>query len=119
MAHILIVDNEPNIRFLLSIALSSQHQVLEAECGKDAIALFEEHKPAIVITDLNMPEMSGRELTRQLRSRRADVKIIATSALFDYPEECRLMIEAGANICLSKPIAIATLVKAVGDLLNS
>ena len=81
MASILVIDDD---RFYLSVIRrileDAGHQVLEATGGADGIALFQEQKPAVVITDIFMPGMDGNEVIRLLRGMDKQVGIIAVSA---------------------------------------
>ena len=81
MALILVVDDD---RFYLSIIRqileNARHQVIETTDGAEAIEIYREHKPAIVITDIFMPGMDGNEVIRVLRSIDAGMGIIAISA---------------------------------------
>jgi CheY-like chemotaxis protein/anti-sigma regulatory factor (Ser/Thr protein kinase) len=69
--HILIVDDEDEVRSLMADMVASQgHEVLQAGCGRDAISLLEGGaKVDLVLTDLGMPGMTGWEVARVIRSR--------------------------------------------------
>ena len=77
---ILIVDDEKNIRSALEIILSSAYQVKAAENGKQALAMLKSGKvkPQLVILDMFMPEISGREVAEQIRKddELKDIKLI-------------------------------------------
>ena len=68
--HILIVDDYQDLRESLGLFLRmSGYEVSEAKNGKEALSLIDEHHFDIVITDLNMPLMSGLELLAKLSTR--------------------------------------------------
>lgn len=71
MAHtLLIVDDSASMRQMVSFTLKDAgYGVVAASNGKDALTKLDGQKISMVITDLNMPEMDGIELIRQLRSR--------------------------------------------------
>ncbi len=81
MALILVVDDD---RFYLSVIRqileNARHQVIETTDGAEAIEIYRERKPAIVITDIFMPGMDGNEVIRLLRGIDARTGIIAVSA---------------------------------------
>src|SRR5437879_44932 len=97
MAKILIVDDENFIRTLISSALADKHVVIEASNGKEGLYMFTLHHPDVIITDLNMPFMSGLELVRSIRSGHRKVKIIVHSA-FASAERKAEMLGAGADL---------------------
>jgi phosphoserine phosphatase RsbU/P len=118
MAKILVIDDEETIRaFVGAVLEEQQHTIIEACDGKEGLALFEEHKPDIIITDLNMPNLTGWELISKIRAKNTRVKIIAMSSILNGAEECNLLLKAGANRCLPKPVSIATLERSVENLL--
>jgi signal transduction histidine kinase len=74
---ILLVDDEEGIRKVLGIVLADLgYEVLTAENGAQALQIFEEARPPIVMTDIKMPEMDGIELLRQLKQERPDTEVI-------------------------------------------
>jgi two-component system sensor histidine kinase EvgS len=119
MAKILIVDDEEDIRLFFSIALSDAHKVWEAEDGQQGLSIFSQHQPDLIITDLNMPIMSGWELIAKIRAVNRQVKIIATTALGNLTlHELARITDAGANICLPKPVSALILKEAIVELLQ-
>lgn len=69
-ANVLIVDDSRTVRMMLRSTLESAgHHVTEAYDGVNAIATLQNVKPDLIITDVNMPEMDGITLVRELRNR--------------------------------------------------
>ena len=80
---ILIVDDEPSIRFLLSAVVEQAGYTVDvAEDGFSALRKIQESKPDLVITDLRMPNMNGFELLSVIRSRFPEMPTIAISGEF-------------------------------------
>ena len=74
---ILLVDDEEGIRKVLGIALADLgYTVHPAENGVDALRIFKDVQPPIVLTDIKMPEMDGIELLRRLKKLRPDTEVI-------------------------------------------
>ena len=74
---ILLVDDEEGIRTVLGISLSDMgYRVTTAENGRAALRIFREESPAIVLTDIKMPEMDGIELLRRIKEHNPDTEII-------------------------------------------
>ena len=82
---VLIVDDEVEFRTLVKDALPA-FEVLEAESGEQAVDLVQEEKLDLVITDINMPGMSGIELLKYLRAHHPKLKVVAVSGYMDAEE---------------------------------
>src|SRR5437660_12801295 len=77
---VLVIDDEPPIRKLLRMGLSTQgYEILEAPNGKTALELLSQN-PALVILDLGLPDIQGHELLRMIRSRNDSVPIVVPSS---------------------------------------
>ena len=81
---ILIVDDEPAIREALALLLSAQgYSVGTAEHGFDALLQLRNTNPELIVSDLNMPQMSGFELLSVLRRRFPEILVIAMSGAYE------------------------------------
>ncbi len=81
---VLIVDDSATVRDLLSVILRGKSfEVLEAESGNDALRKLNGHKPDIVITDIDMPDMNGLDFIKNLKNRKdcKDIPVIVLSSL--------------------------------------
>lgn len=111
--YILIVDDHPANRLLLAQQLHYLgHLVDEAENGAVALAMFENEKYQMVITDCNMPEMNGYELCRNIRSLESNS--LHTTVIIGYTANAQkeakvACLDSGMNDCLFKPISLAEL----------
>jgi len=77
MKDILVIDDEDSIRKVLSIALQEKgYNIFEATNGREGLEVFKQKRPEIVITDVKMPEMSGLEVTREIKKINDDVDVI-------------------------------------------
>ena len=102
---ILIVEDNPVSRKLLEMTLrQADYEVVSAEDGREALALFKERFFPIILTDLEMPEMDGLELCRAIRGNPAEgyVYIFLITAR-DSKEDIIVGLEAGADDYLTKP----------------
>jgi CheY-like chemotaxis protein len=110
---ILIVDDEPDVLFLLRVTLETAgYRVREAAHGVEALAAIAESKPHLLVTDLMMPVMDGRELIRRVRSApdTADLPIMVLSA---NPRTIH-----GADRVMHKPFQPMDLMRAIGELVG-
>ena len=113
--NLLIVDDHPIVRDGLVAILTTQpdFQIIgEAASGQEALALFQQDQPDVVLLDLEMPEMDGVELIRQLRVARPDVKTVVFTA-FDTDERILSALQAGAKGYLLKGAPRAELFDAI------
>ncbi len=86
-AKLLIVDDEPHIRHLLEqIFLQRGHTVRTASDGFSALRLLREWVPDVLVSDLNMPGMSGFELLSVVRRRLAKIYVVASSGAYTRDE---------------------------------
>ncbi len=120
MAKILVIDDDPQVGGVLERILArAGHTVRMAAGGREGIREFEEFEPDLVITDLNMPDMDGIEVIRELRRIRAEVAIIAVSGGGLMPKDLLLSsAEAlGADGILRKPFEVRELLDGVDHAL--
>lgn len=109
---ILVVDDEVQITRVLRAALQSNgYEVTIATNGVEALALYLENTPDLVITDLSMPEMNGVELTQEIRQR-ASTPIIVVSVRNQESAKIQALDE-GADDYITKPFGIQELLARV------
>ncbi len=106
---ILVVDDEPQIRRLLSAGLTGYgHEVLEAASGAETLALVAQRRPDLVVLDINLgQEPNGLEVCRQLREW-SRVPIIMLSVREDERTKVKAL-DAGADDYLTKPFGMEEL----------
>lgn len=112
---ILTVDDSRTIRNLLRIELEKAgHEVCQADDGVNALKALENFDPDVVITDLNMPNMDGIELTRNLRERKSTqfvpILILSTESAIETRQRGRA---AGATGWLVKPFNTISLLATI------
>ena len=102
---ILVIDDEPPIRKLLRMGLTTQgYQTLEAPTGKAALELLNQ-KPDLVILDLGLPDIQGHELLRMIRSRNESVPIVVLSSRGDEAGKVQAL-DYGADDYVTKPFGM-------------
>lgn len=114
---ILVVDDEPKvIRLARDYLEKNGFRVITAADGQSALAMARREKPDIVILDLMLPNIDGREVCRILR-RESDVPIIMLTALSEEIDQVT-GLEIGADDYITKPFSLRTLVARVRALLR-
>ena len=118
---VLIVEDNPNNRMIMRDMMEVQgHQTLEAVDGPAGLAMAVQHKPDLILMDVQLPGMDGYEVTRRLKAQddTKGIPIIAVTSFAMKGEEDRAR-EAGCDAYLSKPIDIHKLVETVKRFLNA
>jgi len=114
---ILVVDDEPKVARLARDYLEKNgFHVITAADGQSALTVARREKPDLVILDLMLPQIDGREVCRRLR-RESDVPIIMLTALSEEIDQVT-GLEIGADDYITKPFSVRTLVARVRALLR-
>lgn len=120
MAHILVAEDERDIRELLTITLSvmGEHQVTPANDGEEAVRLAQEVKPDMILLDMRMPKMDGLQACRALKAlpeiKHIPVVILSGRGLDD---EVQAGLDSGALTYIVKPFAPFELLTEINNLL--
>jgi two-component system, cell cycle sensor histidine kinase and response regulator CckA len=117
---ILLVEDDPAVRAVASRVLGRRgYVVLEAPTPHDAVAIAERHRGPIhlVLTDLVMPELNGRDLAAQILERRPDVRVLFMSGYTDDSVIRLGLLEAGAPF-ISKPFELNALARKIREVLG-
>lgn len=121
MARILIIDDNELVRAALVLLLEREgHEVLEACDGSHALRALDACIPDLVITDINMPEMEGFQVIRDLRKIVPGLKIIAISGggSIGCQDVLKRASEVGADKAFAKPIDRGEFLESVTRLLT-
>ena len=114
---VLVVDDEPPMRKLLRMGLSTQgYDILEAPNGKTALKLVEQN-PDLVILDLGLPDIEGHELLEMIRGRNERVPIVVLSSRGDEAGKV-LALDLGADDYITKPFGMNELLARIRTALR-
>ena len=118
MFHILVVDDDKNIRFVMKEVLGKeQYTVFTADNGEDALDVIEKEHIDLAIVDIMMPKMDGYEFTKELRSFNAELPILMVSAK-QLSEDRKKGFAVGIDDYMSKPIDTEELLLHIHALLR-
>ena len=120
MAKILIVeDNALNIKLFCDLLAAHGHEPEAVTDSRNAIDVAREFSPDLVITDIQLPHVSGLELIKLIRADEnlSEVPIMAVTAYSAHGDEERIR-EAGAQAYVAKPISVVRFAQTVDDLLE-
>jgi len=117
---VLVADDEMHIIHVVAIKLRNNgYEVITAQDGVEAYELACEHKPDIIVSDLQMPNMNGFEFIEKLRANElmTDVPVIMlTARSFEIEEEEKQRLKISE--CLSKPFSPKELLRSIEDVLH-
>jgi DNA-binding response OmpR family regulator len=115
---ILLLDDSASVREVLRIALESEgYRVMEAADGREGVRLYREHRPALVIADIVMPEKDGIETVKEILAIDPAAVIFTLSgqdADGDYQETARWL---GARTGFRKPAGMEEILGAIREQL--
>ena len=120
-ALILIVeDNEKNMKLARDVLQFNGFRTLEAVTAGQGLALAAEHRPDLILMDIQLPDMDGTAALRRLRgdATTAGIKVVALTA-FAMKDDRERFVSAGFDGYLSKPISVRELPSQVRELLGS
>lgn len=117
---ILIADDEPNIRLLVSSMLSKDYIVIEASDGEEALALARKQKPDLVLMDIMMPKIDGYAACSILKADPVTkaIPVVMLTGL-DYTLNVKLGQKIGADGYITKPFSQQELLDMIAKLLET
>ena len=120
-ARVLNVDDDEANRYAKARILKvAGYEVIDADCGIEALRLLREHRPALVLLDVRLPDIDGRELCRRIKAdpETAETMVLQTSALHVDLHDRVASLDAGADGYLVEPMEPEELVATVHALLR-
>ncbi len=115
---VFIVDDEPSLRDLFSVALEEPaREVVTCENGFAALRMLAENTFDLILLDLSLPDISGIHILREMRKRGDETRVILCSANVDQ-KSFQTAVELGAVGFLSKPVTLSTLRETVSQVLS-
>lgn len=113
MAHVLLVDDEPDILLLVRINLEARgHRVTVAPDGEKALQRIAADRPDLVVLDVMMPVLDGWGVLENLEREGIEIPVVVVSAK-QSPSDTRKALELGADQHVGKPFDLRALVGAV------
>ncbi len=95
------------------------YETLQTKDGAEAMDMTEEHHPDLILMDIQLPKISGLEITRQIKQKEElkSIPVIAVIALHGEGDEEKIM-EGGCDGYISKPISVPIILETVAGILN-
>jgi DNA-binding response OmpR family regulator len=120
MAHILVAEDERDIRELIAFTLKfAGHEITQATNGEEAVQLAKEKLPDLIMTDVRMPKMTGYEACKAIKANETTqhIPVVILSAK-GQDEEVGQGMESGADDYLMKPFAPDELTRRIAEILE-
>lgn len=102
---LLLVEDDPSLRYIVQSGLEDiieGYEVLAAANGEEGLAMWREHRPDVILSDIEMPVMDGYEMVKRIREVDKETPIIFSSGLVS-PKNVLKGYELGANNYIKKP----------------
>lgn len=114
---LVVEDNELNMKLFCDLLSAFGYEAVQSRDGLKTLEIAREHKPALIIMDINLPEVSGLDLTRWIKDDDdlADIPVMAVTAFAMRSDEERVR-EAGCEAYMSKPIQMMPFLNQVQKL---
>ncbi|MEE2690007.1 MAG: response regulator [Pseudomonadota bacterium] len=116
---LIVEDNELNMKLFHDLLEAHGYRTLQARTGPEALALAAQHKPDLILMDIQLPEISGLQVTQQLKNndRLSSIPVIAVTAFAMKGDEERIRA-GGCEDYIAKPISVAGFLEKVKRYLD-
>ncbi len=117
---LIVEDNELNMKLFHDLLEAHGYATLEARHGIEALALARKHRPDLILMDIQLPEISGLEVTKQLKDDESlrHIPVVAVTAFAMKGDEERILA-GGCEAYLSKPISVGKFIETVRRFLGA
>jgi two-component system cell cycle response regulator DivK len=116
---LIVEDNELNMKLFNDLLEAHGYQTIQTRNGMDALPLARKHRPALILMDIQLPEVSGLDVTKWLKEDDAlkDIPVIAVTAFAMKGDEQRIR-EGGCEAYISKPIAVGAFLETIEQFIK-
>lgn len=115
----IVEDNELNMKLFNDLLEAHGYETIQTRNGKDALKLAHQHHPDLILMDIQLPEVSGLEVTRWLKEDLdlAHIPVVAVTAYAMKGDEERIR-QGGCEAYISKPISVLGFIETVRDFIG-
>lgn len=111
---LIVEDNELNMKLFNDLLEAKGYTIIQTRDGMKALDLAREHRPNLILMDIQLPEVSGLDVTRWIKEddSLASIPVIAVTAFAMKGDEERIR-QGGCEAYISKPIAVGSFIKTI------
>lgn len=115
----IVEDNELNMKLFRDLLEAHDYKTVQTRNGLEALELAREHRPDLILMDIQLPEVSGLEVTKWIKEddELRSIPVIAVTAFAMKGDEDRIR-QGGCEAYISKPIAVAKFIEIVRSYLG-
>ncbi|MFD2259043.1 response regulator [Chelativorans composti] len=115
----IVEDNELNMKLFRDLIEANGYETVLTRSGLNALELAREHRPDLILMDIQLPEVSGLEVTRRLKQDETlrSIPVIAVTAFAMKGDEERIR-QGGCEAYISKPISITSFIQTIKTYLG-
>jgi len=116
---LIVEDNELNMKLFHDLLEAHGYNTLQTRTGIEALRLAREHRPDLILMDIQLPEVSGLEVTKWIKEDEdiASIPVVAVTAFAMKGDEERIR-QGGCEAYISKPISVAKFLETVRSFLG-
>ena len=116
---LIVEDNELNMKLFHNLLDANGYHTLQTKDGMEALDIAREHKPDLILMDIQLPEVSGLEVTKWLKEDNdlCRIPVVAVTAFAMKGDE-EIIREGGCEAYISKPISVANFLETVRKFLG-
>ena len=116
---LVVEDNELNMKLFHDLLEAHGYNILQTKDGMDALRLAREHKPDLILMDIQLPEVSGLEVTKWIKEDDdlKSIPVIAVTAFAMKGDEEKIR-EGGCEAYIAKPISVTNFLETVQRFIN-
>jgi two-component system cell cycle response regulator DivK len=116
----IVEDNDLNMKLFHDLLDAHSYEIIQTRNGMDALDLARKHRPHLILMDIQLPEVSGLDVTRWLKedTELCAIPVIAVTAFAMKGDEERIR-EGGCEAYISKPISVVGFIKTVREFVEA
>lgn len=116
---LIVEDNELNMKLFNDLLQANGYETVQTMDGRDAMSLAREHNPDLILMDIQLPEISGLEVTKMMKADDAlrSIPVIAVTAFAMKGDEEKIR-QGGCEGYIAKPISVPTFLETINNFLQ-